>query len=95
MMFLSIIIAATGFAVAGNACNPGPVIQAMSSYPYTASAFCSQYIQPTTTDTIFIPSETFRTTVATVAPQVTLNTTITTCVGFYFTLSYRMLKAVG
>jgi len=73
IMRLSTLFAAAWVVRIGNACiSSDAVIVAMSSYPATASEFCSQYIQPTVSTTIVIPTTTLTTIVSTFTPEITL-----------------------
>lgn len=66
-------------AIAGlvNSCVVNNVILTMSSYRYTASAFCTQYIQTTITSVQLVPTTTLTAIDATVTPKTTVLATVT------------------
>ena len=63
-----------------SACVSDNLIRTLSSYRYSASAFCTEYLQSTIVETVIIPTTTFTTTVATVTPRTTVIITVTTWV---------------
>lgn len=71
-------LAISAIAGLGNSCVVDNLIRTMSSYPYTASAFCTSYIQSTVTALKLIPTTTLTTIDATVTPKTTVLVTTTT-----------------
>jgi hypothetical protein len=70
---------------ASHACITDAVMRSLSEYQYSASAFCTQYIRPTISETLVL-STTYTTTDITVRPPpITVTATVTTETTLIFT----------